>query len=47
LATLAGLKSYSAPQISWRTHLEQMYDRMADALEEHLKMEEVWKYVAA
>jgi adenosylcobyric acid synthase len=47
LATLAGLKNYSAAQISWRTHLERMYDRMADALEEHLKMEEIWKYVAA
>ena len=47
LATLAGLKSYSAAQISWRTHLEQMYDCMADALDELLKMEEIWKYVAA
>ena len=47
LAALAGLKSYSAGQVSWRTHLEQMYDRMADALEEHLETEEIWKYVAA
>jgi adenosylcobyric acid synthase len=47
LAALAGLKSYSAGQISWRTHLERMYDRMADALEEHLETEEIWKYVAA
>jgi adenosylcobyric acid synthase len=47
LAALAGLKNYSAGQISWRTHLEQMYDRMADALEEHLETEEIWKYVAA
>jgi adenosylcobyric acid synthase len=47
LAALAGLKNYSAGQISWRTHLERMYDRMADALEEHLETEEIWKYVAA
>ena len=47
LAALAGLKGYSAGQISWRTHLEQMYDRMADALEEHLETEEIWKYVVA
>jgi adenosylcobyric acid synthase len=47
LATLAGLKSYSAAVTSWRTHLEQTYDGMADALEEHLKLEEIWKYVAA
>jgi len=47
LAALAGLKNYSAGQISWRTHLERMYDRMADALEEHLETDEIWKYVAA
>jgi adenosylcobyric acid synthase len=47
LAALAGLKSYSAGRVSWRTHLEQMYDGMAEALEEHLETEEIWKYVAA
>ena len=47
LAALAGLKNYSASRISWRTHLVQMYDQMADALEEHLEAEEIWKYVAA
>jgi adenosylcobyric acid synthase len=47
LAALAGLKGYSAAQVSWRTHLEQMYNRMADALEEHLETQEIWKYVAA
>jgi adenosylcobyric acid synthase len=46
LAALAGLRSYSAAQVSWRTHLEQMYQRMADALEEHLETQEIWKYVA-
>jgi adenosylcobyric acid synthase len=47
LADLAGLKNYSAAQVSWRAHLEQMYDRMADAFEEHLVTQEIWKYVAA
>jgi adenosylcobyric acid synthase len=47
LAALAGLKSYAAAQVSWRAHLEQLYDRMADVLEEHLKVDEIWKYVAA
>src|SRR5260221_5667979 len=47
LATLAGLKSYSAAQVSWRAHLEQMYGRMADVLEEHVKLDGIWKYVAA
>lgn len=47
LAALAGLKSYSAAQVSWRTHLEQMYNRMADALEAHLETKGIWKYVAA
>jgi adenosylcobyric acid synthase len=47
LAALAGLKSYSAAKVSWRIHMEQIYDGMADALEEHLKVEEIWKYVAA
>jgi adenosylcobyric acid synthase len=47
LATLAGLKNYSAAQISWRAHLEQMYGRMADVLEEHVMLDGIWKYVAA
>jgi adenosylcobyric acid synthase len=47
LADLAGLKNYSAARVPWRAHLEQMYDRMADAFEEHLVTQEIWKYVAA
>jgi cobyric acid synthase len=43
---LAGLRSYSAAKVSWRTHQEQMYNRMADALEEHLNTREIWSYVA-
>jgi adenosylcobyric acid synthase len=46
LAALAGLRSYSAAKVSWRTHQEQMYNRMADALEEHLNTREIWSYVA-
>jgi adenosylcobyric acid synthase len=46
LAALAGLRSYSADQVSWRAHQEQMYNRMADALEEHIKTQEIWNYVA-
>jgi adenosylcobyric acid synthase len=47
LADLAGLKNYSGAQVSWRTHLGQVYDRMADAFEEHLETQQIWKYVAA
>ena len=46
LAALAGLRSYAAAQVSWRAHQEQMYNRMADALEEHIKTQEIWNYVA-
>jgi len=47
LAARAGLQSYQAARDSWRTHLELIYDRMADGLEKHLKLGEIWKYVAA
>jgi adenosylcobyric acid synthase len=46
LAATAGLSYYRAAQGSWRDHLERVYHRMADALEQHLELGEIWKYVA-
>jgi adenosylcobyric acid synthase len=45
LAAMAGLSNYSVAQISWRVHQEQLYNRMADVLEEHLATREIWNYV--
>jgi adenosylcobyric acid synthase len=46
LARRAGLTHYQPSRDSWREHLQRVYDGMADALEEHLNMEEIWRYVA-
>lgn len=46
VAALAGFEKYQASDISWRQHLEGVYDGMADLLEEHLDLEEIWRYVA-
>ncbi|HZC36616.1 MAG TPA: cobyric acid synthase [Chthoniobacterales bacterium] len=46
LAVIAGLYNYRAAQVAWRAHRERTYDGMAEALERHLNLEEVWKYVA-
>jgi cobyric acid synthase len=46
LAATAGLSYYRAAQGSWRSHLERVYHRMADALEQYLELGEIWKYVA-
>ena len=45
LATQAGFAAYQSSGRSWREHLEGVYDGMADLLEEHLFMEEIWRYV--
>lgn len=45
LAARAGLAGYLASPIPWREHLQTVYDGMADLLEEHLNLEEVWRYV--
>jgi adenosylcobyric acid synthase len=46
LARRAGFTQYRPSRASWREHLQRVYDGMADALEEHLNMEEIWRYVA-
>jgi adenosylcobyric acid synthase len=46
LASRAGFSAYRPSTVSWREHLQSVYDGMADLLQEHLKLEEVWDYVA-
>jgi adenosylcobyric acid synthase len=46
LARSAGLENYRPTDVSWRAHLQRVYDGMADLLEEHLDLERVWQYVA-
>nr|MDQ3623519.1 cobyric acid synthase [Verrucomicrobiota bacterium] len=45
LATRAGLANYHASPIPWREHLQTVYGGMADLVEEHLNLEELWRYV--
>ena len=45
LARRAGLTNYQPSRASWREHLQRIYDEMADALDEHVNMEEIWRYV--
>ena len=47
LATRAGFSNYRSAIVPWREHLQGVYDGMADLLEEHLNLEEVWDYVAS
>ncbi len=37
---------YRASRSSWRKRMDQVYESMADLLEQHLELEEVWRYVA-
>jgi adenosylcobyric acid synthase len=46
LARDARFSHYRPSSASWRSHLQTVYDRMADAVEEHLNLEESWRYVA-
>jgi adenosylcobyric acid synthase len=46
LAGRAGFSNYGSATEGWREHLQGVYDGMADLLEEHLNLEEVWGYVA-
>jgi adenosylcobyric acid synthase len=46
LARIAGIRNYQPADVSWRKHLQQVYGRMADLLDEHLDLERVWDYVA-
>jgi len=45
LATEAAFSGYNSSGSSWREHLQGVYDGMADLLEAHLNMEELWRYV--
>ena len=47
LANRAGFSNYRPATVPWRKHLQGVYDGMADLLEEHLNLEEVWDYVAS
>ena len=47
LASRAGFSNYRSAIVPWREHLQGVYDGMADLLEEHLNLEEVWDYVAS
>ena len=47
LAFYAGLSNYQSAALPWRVHLDGVYGRMADLLEEHLNLESVWRYVGA
>ena len=46
LASRAGFSAYRSAAVPWREHLRSVYDGMADLLEEHLNLKEVWDYVA-
>jgi len=46
LAKQANFLHYRPSSVSWRSHLQGVYDGMADAVEEHLNLEESWRYVA-
>ena len=46
LAVMAGLQNYRPAKVSWRDHLQQIYDGMAEAVQRHLNLEEIWHYVA-
>jgi hypothetical protein len=47
LAKHANFSQYRPSSASWRSHLQSVYDGMADAVEEHLNLEEIWRYVAS
>jgi adenosylcobyric acid synthase len=46
LARIAGIRNYRPTNVSWRKHLQEVYEGMADLLDEHLNLERVWDYVA-
>ena len=46
LASHANFSHYRPSSVSWRSHLQAVYDGMADAVEQHLNLEESWRYVA-
>ena len=46
LVTRAGITSHRASLIAFRAQRETLYDGMADLLEAHLNLEDLWHYVA-
>jgi adenosylcobyric acid synthase len=46
ICRLAGVQGHRPSLVSFRKQREQLYDGMADLLEEHLNLEELWRYVA-
>jgi adenosylcobyric acid synthase len=46
LARTAGIQGYRPAEIPWRIHLQGVYDRMADLLDEHLDLKGIWDYVS-
>jgi adenosylcobyric acid synthase len=46
LARSAGIQGYWPAEVSWRIHLQWVYDRMADLLDEHLDLKGIWDYVS-
>jgi len=46
LIRAAKLKGHSPSLVSFREQRERLYNDMADLLDEHLNMEEIWRYVA-
>ena len=47
LARSAGLQGYRPAEVPWRIHLQGVYDRMADLLDEHLDLKGIWDYVSS
>jgi adenosylcobyric acid synthase len=47
LARRAGFSNYRPVAVRWREHLQGVYRGMADLLEEHLNLREIWEYVAS
>ena len=46
LAKQANFSHYRPSSVPWRSHLQSVYDGMADAVEEHANLKEIWRYVA-
>lgn len=45
LCALAGIEKHRPSRTPWRQHLQRVYDGMADLIEEHLNLKELWRYV--
>ncbi len=43
---VSGISGHRASPVSFRRQREELYNGMADLLEEHLNLEELWRYVA-